>query len=90
MKYSLKISEKTYKKLSNMDKPTRNFLLKWLYHHVHHSENPRLHGKALQGKLSHLWRYRIGKYRTIVEIQDDELVVLTIDIGLRASIYKRK
>ncbi|EGQ1761022.1 type II toxin-antitoxin system RelE/ParE family toxin [Staphylococcus pseudintermedius] len=86
MKYALK----TRGKLSKMDKLTRNFLLKWLYHHVHHSENSRLYSKALQGELSHLWRYRIGMYRAIVRIQDEAQVVLTIDIGLRASIYKRK
>ncbi|HGO4018537.1 TPA: type II toxin-antitoxin system RelE/ParE family toxin [Staphylococcus aureus] len=90
MKYSLKISKKTNKTLSKIDKPTRNLLLKWLYNNVHNSDNPRLHGKALQGELSDLWRYRVGKYRIIVEIQDDELVVLAIDIGIRGSIYKRK
>ncbi|WP_245201777.1 type II toxin-antitoxin system RelE family toxin [Staphylococcus agnetis] len=76
--------------LIEIDKTTRNLLLKWLYNNVHNSDNPRLHGKALQGELSDLWRYRVGKYRIIVEIQDDELVVLAIDIGIRGSIYKRK
>ncbi|WP_353847223.1 type II toxin-antitoxin system RelE family toxin [Staphylococcus agnetis] len=49
--------------------------MKWLYNNVHNSDNPRLHGKTYR-KLSNLWRYRVGKYRIIVEIQDDELVVL--------------
>lgn len=60
------------------------------YNNVHNSDNPRLHGKALQGGLSNLWRYRVGKYRIIVEIQDDELVVLAIDVAIRGCIYKRK
>lgn len=90
MKYSLKISKKTNKTLSKMDKPTRNLLLKWMNNNIHNAENPRLHGKALQGELSGLWRYRVGKYRIIVEIQDDELVVLAIDVGIRGSIYNKK
>lgn len=90
MKYSLKISKKTNKTLSKMDKPTRNLLLKWMNNNIHNTDNPRLHGKALQGELSGLWRYRVGKYRIIVEIQDDKLVVLAIDIGIRGSIYNKK
>ncbi|WP_353846713.1 type II toxin-antitoxin system RelE family toxin [Staphylococcus agnetis] len=76
--------------LSKIDKMTRNILLKWLYNNVHNSDNLRLHGKALQGELSNTWRYRVGKYRIIAEIQDDELVVLAIDVGIRGNVYKRK
>ncbi|OEK60641.1 type II toxin-antitoxin system RelE family toxin [Staphylococcus equorum] len=90
MSYSLRISKKTNKALGKMDKPTRNLLLKWLNNNIHNTDNPRLHGKALQGELSGLWRYRVGKYRIIVDIQDDELVVLAIDVGIRGSIYKNK
>lgn len=90
MKYSLKISKKTNKTLSKMDKPTRNLLLKWMNNNIHNTDNPRLHGKALQGELYGLWRYRVGKYRIIVKIQDDELVVLAIDIVIRGRIYNKK
>ncbi len=90
MKYSLKISKKTNKTLSKIDKPTRNILLKWLYNNVHNSDNPRLHDKALQGELSIPCRYRVGKYRIIAEIQNDELVVLAIDVEIRGNVYKRK
>ncbi|WP_425474468.1 type II toxin-antitoxin system RelE family toxin [Staphylococcus gallinarum] len=65
-------------------------LLKWINNNVHNIENPRLHGKALQGELSGLWRYRVGKYKIIVEIQDNELIVLAIDIGIRGDIYNKK
>jgi mRNA interferase RelE/StbE len=90
MTYSLKISKKTNKTLSKLDKPTRNLLLKWMNNNIHNTENPRLHGKALQGELSGLWRYRVGKYRIIVEIQDNELIVLAIDVGIRGHIYNKK
>lgn len=90
MTYSLKISKKTNKTLSKLDKPTRNLLLKWMNNNIHNTENPRFHGKALQGELSGLWRYRVGKYRIIVEIQDNELIVLAIDVGIRGRIYNKK
>jgi mRNA interferase RelE/StbE len=32
-------------------------------------ENPRLNGKALQGNLKGLWRYRLGDYRLFVRLK---------------------
>ncbi|WP_409527356.1 type II toxin-antitoxin system RelE family toxin [Rhizobium sp. BK312] len=50
-------------------------------------EDPRQAGKALQGaKLGNLWRYRIGDYRIICELQDQRLVVLVVKIGYRKQV----
>ena len=54
------------------------------------SENPRERGKSLKGKFSNRWRYRIGDYRVICDIQDDILVILVIEIGHRSKVYKKK
>lgn len=43
--------------------------------------NPRIRGKALTGRLSGLWRYRIGDYRVICDIQDTRLIVLVLEAG---------
>lgn len=50
-------------------------------------ENPRSRGKGLTGNLAGLWRYRIGDYRIICDIRDQELVILALDIGRRDQIY---
>lgn len=50
-------------------------------------ENPRDRGKALTGALSGLWRYRVGDYRVVCDLQDARLIVLVIDIDHRRSIY---
>ena len=46
-------------------------------------EDPRRHGKALVGNPCGQWLYRIGNYRVIVHIVDDELIVSTLEIGHR-------
>lgn len=51
--------------------------------------NPRQLGKALTGQYKGLWRYRIGNYRVICDIIDDELVTLAISIGHRKDIYNK-
>jgi mRNA interferase RelE/StbE len=50
-------------------------------------ENPRTSGKALKGNLGGLWRYRVGDYRVLCEIQDAKLTVLALAIGNRREIY---
>jgi mRNA interferase RelE/StbE len=50
-------------------------------------DNPRDRGKALTGGLSGLWRYRVGNYRIVCDLQDSRLVVLVIDIDHRSSVY---
>jgi mRNA interferase RelE/StbE len=51
--------------------------------------NPRQLGVALQGsRFEHLWRYKVGDYRIICDIQDQRLVVLVIEIGHRREVYR--
>ena len=52
------------------------------------SEDPRQVGKALSGPLGDLWRYRVGDYRIICEIQDAALVVLVVRVGHRRELYR--
>jgi len=45
-------------------------------------------GKALKGNLGDYWRYRVGNYRLIAEINDEEIIIIIIGIGHRRDIYK--
>ncbi|MBZ6528099.1 type II toxin-antitoxin system RelE/ParE family toxin [Aerococcaceae bacterium DSM 111021] len=49
-------------------------------------ENPRLVGKSLTGNFSGQWRYRIGDYRLICHIDDNELVILSLEVGHRKDV----
>ncbi len=53
------------------------------------SDAPRSTGKALKGKeFKNLWRYRVGDYRVLCNIEDDQLVVLVVEIGHRREVYR--
>jgi mRNA interferase RelE/StbE len=57
-------------------------------------EDPRSRGKALTGNLSGVWRYRVGDYRILCDINDGRLVILVVDVahrprGLQAQIKKK-
>lgn len=49
--------------------------------------DPRSKGKTLKGELKNLWRYRVGSYRILAEIQDEELIILVVRVSHRSSIY---
>ena len=51
------------------------------------TENPRAKGTALVANRTGQWRYRIGAYRVIVNIQDNELIILALEVGHRRDIY---
>lgn len=42
-------------------------------------EDPRSRGKALTGNLAGVWRYRVGDYRILCDINDGRLVILVVD-----------
>ncbi len=51
--------------------------------------DPRSIGAALTGPaLGAFWRYRVGDFRIICDIEDEALCVLVIEIGHRSDIYR--
>jgi len=61
----------------------------FLHTRVKPLDNPRQLGEALQGpRFKHLWRYKVGDYRIICDIQDDRLVVLVMEVDHRRQIYR--
>lgn len=52
--------------------------------------DPRSRGKALTGNLAGLWRYRVGDYRVVCDIEDGVLVILVVDVAHRREVYRRR
>lgn len=88
--YTWSFDKKAYKEFKKLDKPIQQRLVTWLDKHIEGTENPRQWGKALEGDFKTLWRYRVGSFRLIVDIIDNEFVVLIIKTGKRNDVYKNK
>ena len=88
MSYSVKYKKVAEKKLEKMDAPVRNRIKTWIEKNLEGCENPRAKGKALEGEWEGYWRYRVGNYRLVAEIQDDKIIILIINVDKRNDIYK--
>ena len=86
-KYRVEYTSKAIKTLRKLDKNTRNLIYAWIDKNLVNCEDPRIHGKGLVGDKSGQWRYRVGDYRIICEIEDEEIVILVLEIGHRREIY---
>lgn len=54
-------------------------------------EDQRPIGEALKGsKLGDFWKYRVGDYRLIANIEDGKLRILVVRIGNRREVYKQR
>ncbi len=90
MKYSVEYTPASLKQLKKLDKQTRAFVIGWIEKNLVDCENPRMRGDGLTANRSGQWRYRIGDYRLICDIQDSRLVILALSIGHRSEIYRKK
>jgi len=87
MTWTIKLSKKSSKSLKSFDNSARKNIIRFIDKLVE-SDNPRISGKALQGSLKGLWCYRVGDYRLICQIKDNELIILFVEVGHRKNIYK--
>ena len=87
MKYTVCYTDDAIKQLKKMDRFTRTMILNWICKHLEDTEDPFASGKALSGSKAGLWRYRIGDYRIISQIDRGKLVILLIEIGHRSIVY---
>lgn len=87
MKYTVEYTKQAVKDLKKLDRPTAALILGWIEKNLVDCDNPRIHGKGLAANRSGQWRYRVGDYRILADIQDDKIVILVLGVGHRREIY---
>ncbi|MBC1567229.1 type II toxin-antitoxin system RelE/ParE family toxin [Listeria booriae] len=87
--YHVRFEKEAQKALKKMDRFQAKLIVSWIEKHLEGTTNPRIHGKSLVGNRGGQWRYRVGDYRLIAEIKDEEIVILILNIGHRRMIYDK-
>ncbi len=87
MSYRVELTEQAKRQLKKLDKHVAALITGWLRKNLEGCTNPRQHGKGLSDNRSGQWRYRVGDYRLIAQIEDSKIVILILGIGHRRDIY---
>ena len=84
MGYSVRIKDSAAKEMARIPLPARRRLV----HAIDGLGEQPLAGLPLKGTLRGLRRLRVGDYRIVYELLDDELVVLVVRVAHRSQAYR--
>lgn len=85
MAWQVKYSAAALKALAQLDPPVQRRILSFADSRI--TDDPRRTGKAMQGD-QYAWRYRVGDYRLVCDIQEVSRTVVIVRIGHRREIYR--
>ena len=88
MAWTVEIGDFAEGQLIKLVRAVRDRILTYLDERIEGCKNPRHFGEPLKANKAGLWRYRVGDYRVICEIQDERLIVVAIAVGHRREVYK--
>ncbi|MCF6266249.1 MAG: type II toxin-antitoxin system RelE/ParE family toxin [Desulfuromusa sp.] len=87
MTWQINFEDSAFKELGKLDKQVQRNILQYMRDRIAMGEDPRSFGHPLRDNLVGLWKYRVGNYRIICTINDNEFTVLVLRVGLRRQIY---
>jgi mRNA interferase RelE/StbE len=88
MAWTIEYTDFAIRQIGKLDKATARKIADYLEKRIALLDDPRSLGKSLSGKLASFWRYRVGDYRIICNLQDEQLCVLVVRVGHRKEIYR--
>jgi mRNA interferase RelE/StbE len=87
--WQIEFDPDTLKDLRKIDKPIQVRLIGFLRSRVGALDDPRSIGEALSGqRLGSYWKYRVGDWRIVCDIQDGRIVVRVLRIGNQRDVYR--
>ena len=89
-RYTVEFTKEALRQLKKLDQYTAMMIVAWVRKNLEGCENPRQHGKGLTANRSGQWRYRVGDYRLIAEIQDSRIIILIRNVRHRRNVSQTK
>ena len=90
MAWRIEVSDSAAKQLRKLDPQVARRILTFLRDRIAPLEDPRSLGEALRGKeLGDFWKYRVGDWRIIADIEDGVMRITVIRLGNRREVYRR-
>ena len=87
--WQIEFEDAALKELAKLDKPVAKRIVTFLRERVAVLDDPRSIGEALKGsRLGEFWKYRVGDYRIITNIEDGVMRILVLKVGNRREVYR--
>lgn len=87
--WRIEFEDSALKELTKLDKPVARRIVSFLRERVAVLDDPRSIGEALKGsKFGEFWKYRVGDFRIITNIEDGVMRVLVLKVGNRRDVYR--
>lgn len=87
MAWQIKIDKDVQRSMKKLDKQIAKRITAKL-REIAQLEEPRSMGKGLTANMAGFWRYRVGDYRIVCDIEDEVLLILVVDVAHRREVYK--
>lgn len=86
--YHVCFTNEAKNELKKLDRYTALLLAAWVRKNLEGCSDPRQHGKGLTANRGGQWRYRVGDYRLVAEINDDTITILILNVGHLRDVYE--
>jgi len=86
--WAVEISATAERQMAKLDRAVQSRIVRFLRERVVPSDDPRALGKPLRGERAGLWRFRVGDFRLICEIQHPRLTLLVLYVAHRKEVYR--
>ena len=88
MAWRVEFLESAGRSLAKLGREEQRRIIKFVRERLEGEEDPRRIGKPMQGNHAGRWRYRVGDYRLVCNIEDGKLLVLVLAVGHRSGVYR--
>ncbi len=87
MSYTIRFTPKAAKQVRKLDSAAAKRIRDFLEQKLSQLDNPRQLGKKLVNE--EFWRYRVGDYRILTNIDDDQILILIVEAAHRREVYNK-
>jgi len=87
--WRIEFSRTAEKRLAKLDRIVARRIIAFMRERVAVLDNPGMIGEALKGsELGEFWKYRVGDWRLICQIEDARITVTAAELGNRREVYR--
>jgi mRNA interferase RelE/StbE len=89
MAWKIEFDRSAERELDKLGRDAAARILRFLHERVAPLDDPLAIGEALKGsRLGAFWKYRVGDYRIIAQIDDGAVRIIIVRIGNRRDVYR--